>query len=390
VRRAPRGERRGRPVNLVRLLGRVPRRLLTTGAFLFVCLLWWADYATGPDLSPLIFYAVPVVVIVWFAGRAAAIALSIFAAAAWFLADYLTGRSYAHPAIPYWNGMEKLFFFLLLTGLVSTLKTALEREKLARQEFLEKELRVAEEVQRRLLPQNPPALATLECVGICQPARGVGGDYFDFLPLAADRIGLAVGDVSGKGLSAALLMASLQGILRSFASLRGEDAGRIVAETNRQLCTLVEMNRFVTLFFGIYDDARRELTCVNAGHNPPLLLRAEADGERPDRLSSDGTVLGLFPQAEWSQQTLRLETGDLLLAFTDGIPEAANLRDEEFGEERLQAALRRNRSRPLPELCAAILSEVSDFLEGAPASDDLTVVALRGRSAAPQRNTPSG
>jgi sigma-B regulation protein RsbU (phosphoserine phosphatase) len=194
-------------------------------------------------------------------------------------------------------------------------------------------------------------------------------------------MGLAVGDVSGKGLSAALLMASVQGILRSFASLRGEDAGEVVAATNRQLCTLVETNRFVTLFFGIYDDARRELTCVNAGHSPPLLLRAGSDGVALERVPSGGTVLGLFPQARWGQQTLRLEEGDLLIAFTDGVPEASNARDEEFGEGRLQSALRRHCDLPLPDFCASILAEITTFLDGAPAPDDLTIVALRGRSA---------
>src|SRR5262249_1444911 len=160
------------------------------------------------------------------------------------------------------------------------------------------------------------------------------------------------------------------------------NAGEVVAATNRQLCTLVEANRFVTLFFGIYDDARRELTCVNAGHNPPLLLRAGSDDAAPERVAPGGTVLGFFPQAHWNQQTLRLEDGDLLLAFTDGVPEASNSRDEEFGEERLQSAVRRHRDSPLPDLCAAILTEITAFLDGAAAPDDLTIVALRGRSAA--------
>jgi phosphoserine phosphatase RsbU/P len=366
-------------VNLVDLLGRVPRWMLVFGSFVFVGLLLWADYATGPQLSPLIFYAVPVVVVVWFAGRGAAVALSIFAAFAWFLADYLTGRPYSHPAIPYWNGIEKLIFFLLLTALVSTLKTALELEKLARQEFLEREIHIAEEVQQRLLPQAPPHLATLECAGVCRPARGVGGDYFDYLPLPASRIGVAVGDVSGKGLSAALLMASLQGVLRSFASIRGEGASEVVADTNRQICRLTETNRFVTLFFGIYDDAKRELDCVNAGHNPPLLLRAQDGGAPLERLTSDGTVIGLFPRALWKQQKLKLGAGDLLLAYTDGIVEAPNPQEEEFGEERLQSAIRRHRELPLPALCDAILNDVAIFLDGAPAPDDLTLLAMRGK-----------
>jgi serine phosphatase RsbU (regulator of sigma subunit) len=367
-------------MGLTQRLARLPKGVLTAGCFLSVGLLWWVDYATGPDLSPLVFYAVPVVVLVWFAGRRAAVWLSFVAAFAWFLADSMTGRVYAHPAIPFWNGLEKLIFFLLLTQIVATLKAALEREKLARQEFLERELRIAKQVQERLLPRTPPWLATLECAGLCRPARGVGGDYFDFLPLDGRRMGLAVGDVSGKGLSAALLMASLQGILRSIVSVRSDGASQVVADTNRQLSTLTEENRFVTLFFGIYDESRSELVCVNAGHNPPLLLRAGARDAAFERLAPNGTVLGRFPDAQWGQQTVRVGAGDLLVAFTDGLPEATNAREEEFGQERLETAVRRHRDLPLAELCEAIFDDVAGFLEGAPATDDLTLVALRGRA----------
>jgi len=367
-------------MGLTQRISRLPKGVLVASSFVFVGLLWWVDYATGPDLSPLIFYAVPVVLLVWFAGRTAAVWLSTFAAFAWFLADFMTGRPYTHPAIPYWNGIEKLIFFLLLTQLVATLKAALEREKLARQEFLERELRIAGLVQERLLPRAPPRLATLDCAGLCRPARGVGGDYFDFLPLDGHRLGLALGDVSGKGLSAALLMASLQGILRSMASIRSDGASQVVADTNRQMCTLTEENRFVTLFFGIYDDSSSELACVNAGHNPPLLLRAGAPDAAFERLAPNGTVLGRFPDARWGQQTVRLHAGDLLVAFTDGLIEATDSRDEEFGQERLEAAVRRHRDLSLPRLCEAIFDDVTGFLQGAPAGDDLTLLALRGRT----------
>jgi serine phosphatase RsbU (regulator of sigma subunit) len=364
-------------VKLVEILRRLPKPVLTALAFLFVALLWFLDYVTGPELSPLIFYVVPILVVVWFVGRRAAFFLSAAAAFAWFLADLLTGRDYSHPAIPYWNAAEKLLFFLLVAQLVATLKTALEREQLARQEFLEREIRIARQVQERLLPQRPPSLSTLECAGICRPVRSIGGDYYDFLPLETGRVGIAVGDVSGKGLSAALLMASLQATLRSFASVRGDDAGEIVADTNRQLCALTETNRFLTLFWGIYDDTRRELTYVNAGHNYPMLFRFGADGGGPERLKTGGTVLGLFSQASWRQQTVRLGAGDLLLLFTDGIPEASNARGEEFGEARLEALVRANGKLPARSLCERILHEVAVFLETEPAQDDLTVLVAR-------------
>jgi serine phosphatase RsbU (regulator of sigma subunit) len=370
-------------MSLSTFLRRLPKAVLMALGLLLVVLLWFLDYATGPELSLFIFYVVPVVLVVWFVGRQAALALSVIAAAAWFLADFLEGRVYAHPAIPLWNVAEKLIFFVLVVQVISTLKAALEREKLVRQEFLERELVLAKQVQERLFPQRPPALATLECAGVCWPARGVGGDYFDFVPVAHGRVGLAVGDVSGKGLSAALLMASLQASLRSFASVNGGSARQVVSDTNRQLCSLTEINRFVTLFFGIYDDARRELTYLNAGHNSPMLFRARDRGARPERLRTGGTVVGLFPRAAWEQATLRLEPGDLIVVFTDGIPEAGNAEDEEFGEKRLQSAVLRHRHLAAPALSEALLREVAEFLGDTPAQDDLTVLVARVREAPP-------
>jgi serine phosphatase RsbU (regulator of sigma subunit) len=366
-------------VSLVRRIAAIPKPLLTILALVFVAALWFLDVITGPDLSPLIFYVVPVVLVVWFGGRRPGILVSIVAAFAWFLADYLTGRhEHAHPAILYWNGVEKLLFFLLLVQLLATLKSALERERHARQEFLERELRIAEQVQERLFPQWAPRMETIECAGVCRPARGVGGDYYDFLPLEDGRMGLAVGDVSGKGLSAALLMASLQGSLRSLASADGARVDEIVTDVNRQLCSLTESNRFVTLFFAIYDDHRRELFCVNAGHNAPMLLRAGDDGASPERVRSGGTVLGFCPEARWRAQSLHLAPDDLLVAVTDGVVEAANAANEEFGEHRLAEVLVANRSLPAAELCREVVARVAEFLAGLPAADDLTVVVARG------------
>ncbi|HEY7114875.1 MAG TPA: PP2C family protein-serine/threonine phosphatase, partial [Thermoanaerobaculia bacterium] len=366
-------------MSLVRRIAEIPKPVLTMLALAFVAALWVLDYVTGPDFSPLIFYVVPVVLVVWFGGRWSGILVSVVAAFAWFFADYLTGRHEQLPrAILYWNGLEKLIFFLLLAQILATLKSALERERHARQEFLERELVIAEQVQEHLFPQRAPRMDTLECAGVCRPARGVSGDYYDFLPLEDGRMGLAVGDVSGKGLSAALLMASLQGSLRSLAAADGARVDEIVADVNRQLCSLTEPNRFVTLFFGIYDDRRRELSCVNAGHNAPMLLRAGTDGASPERLRSGGTVLGFFPEAGWRAEWLSLAPGDLLVAVTDGVLEAENAAGEEFGELRLAEVLAASRSLSAADLCRAVLSRVAEFLGGLPAADDLTVVVARG------------
>ncbi len=377
-------------MNLIRMIGRQPKPLLTAVGFLLVFFLWIIDHLTAPDLSFLIFYIAPVLLLTWFVGRTAGILISILSAAAWFVEDVMAHQAYSSPAIPYWNLAAKFGFFLLVIQILSSLKGALQREKLAEQERLEREIEVAQEVQTRLFPQKLPVMKTLDYAGICRPAHRVGGDYYDFLSLAPDRLGIAVGDISGKGIPAALLMASLQGCLRSYASLAGDDARKVVDEIGRQLCALTGGPKFATLFWGVYEERRCEFTYVNAGHNPPMLFHfprfrtpartdpvARTRSGAAERLSIGGTVLGIFPDAVYRQDTRILTSGDMMVIFTDGIPEAANGREEEFGEGRLEALLRENPALPAKSLCELVVSEVQSFLRGEPTQDDLTVVVVK-------------
>ncbi len=281
-------------------------------------------------------------------------------------------------------------------SLKRTVKQELERQELKREnQLLGEQLRIAKEVQEQLFLQSLPPLKTLDYYGVCRAARGVGGDYYDFLKTREDRLCIALGDVSGKGISAALLMASLQALFRSHAPMSRDAMNRLVVDINRVLCSSTDGSKFATFFCGIYDDSNRTLTYVNAGHNPPMWfqrgrLAAGSDSTSSGdpasdsvktggtaRLQTGGVVLGLFPEAEFTCEQIRLQPGDLLLAFTDGITEAFNASDEPFGEERLEDLVRRNAQLSPTELCHAILEEIAHFVGDVPPHDDLTLLVAK-------------
>jgi phosphoserine phosphatase RsbU/P len=271
----------------------------------------------------------------------------------------------------------------LLASVANQAGIALDSVRLAEQvaERLEVERRAAHEmelaraVQGRFLPSEAPELATLEYAGRCVQARAVGGDYFDFLDLGPGRVGLVLADISGKGFPAALLMANLQASLRSRSARDMLDPAGQLRSVNQLLYRSSESNRFATLFLGIYDDASRQLCYANCGHNPPILLRA---GGAVERLAPTAPVLGLLLE-RWECATVQfhLASGDLLSVFSDGITEAFSDEGEEYGEERLIAALRAGRDRPVEALIDELLERVRVF-SGAVQEDDETLVVARG------------
>jgi phosphoserine phosphatase RsbU/P len=250
-------------------------------------------------------------------------------------------------------------------------------ERVAEQQKLEREIQIAQTVQEKLFPQDRPVLRTLRCAGTCRTARGVGGDYYDFLPLGPDSLGIAVADIAGKGLSAALLMASLQALVRSHAPSHAGDLGALADEINRHLCESTDDARFATLFFGAYDDATRRLRYVNAGHNPPIIVSASDTGAPLRRLLPTDTILGCFPERRWREEAVDLVPGDLLVVFSDGIVEATNAEDEQFGDGRLVELVRRNAGLDEESLSAVIMDEVGAFLAGVPPQDDMTLIVGR-------------
>jgi phosphoserine phosphatase RsbU/P len=240
------------------------------------------------------------------------------------------------------------------------------------------ELAIARQVQARLFPQSMPALESLEYAGVCHPAHAVGGDYYDFLSLGPGRLGLVIGDVMGKGIAAALLMANLQANLRSQVAFALDEPRRLLQSVNLLFCENSPEGSFASLLFADYNDLTGGLRYVNCGHLCGLLLRRDGSLER---LAATSTVLGLFRQWECSVGECRLERDDLLALYTDGVTEAFDGVGEEFGEQRLVDALRRNRHRPPEALLASLVDEVRSFSPHEQ-NDDLTLIVARRRSEA--------
>ena len=247
--------------------------------------------------------------------------------------------------------------------------------RVAEQEALKRELDIARDVQAGLLPQRRPAVAGLDYDGMCRMAREVGGDYFDFLDLGRGRLGLALGDIAGKGVSAALLMASVQAFLRSRARQLAEEPAALVTQINESLVESTDSSKFATFFYAVYDSAARTLSYVNAGHNPPLLLRAGTTVV--SRLRPTGMALGFDQAAVYGAGKETLEPGDVLLAFTDGLTEALNEAGEEFGEARAAGLLVGNRTLGASELQRLVSAELEAFCGRARQYDDVTIVVAR-------------
>ena len=238
------------------------------------------------------------------------------------------------------------------------------------------ELDIAMQVQARLFPQRLPTMRALEYAGACIQTRRVGGDYYDFLDLGQERLGLVIGDIAGKGMPAALLMANLQANLRSQCALAVEQPERLLQSVNRLFYENTADNAYATFFYSEFDDRTGRLRYANCGHLPGLLLRRDGCVER---LESMAPVLGLFIEWECPTAEHRLLPGDLLAIYTDGITEAFNDRDEEFGEERLIDMLHRHRNLSPNDLVGAILDEVRRF-SPQEQRDDITLIVARCRS----------
>ncbi|HST23919.1 MAG TPA: SpoIIE family protein phosphatase, partial [Blastocatellia bacterium] len=265
------------------------------------------------------------------------------------------------------------------TGLALENSQLTERiaSEVAQRERLNREVEIAREVQERLFPQKLPLILGLDYCGACRPALGVGGDYYDFLLLPNGSLGIAIGDVSGKGIAAALLMASLQASLRGQAIKVTNDLAELMSNVNALVYDASAENRYATFFYAQYEPATRLLTYVNAGHNPPVVLR-KRDGEwQILRLEAGGAVVGLLRNFPYGQSSVTLAPDDLLVAFTDGISEAMNTAEEEWGEEKLIETAQECEGLSAAETLSRIVEAADRFAAGAKQHDDMTMLIAR-------------
>ena len=244
-------------------------------------------------------------------------------------------------------------------------------------EILQEELRLARDIQKKLLPKEPPRVPGYDVVGLSEPAKRVGGDYFDYLRLDDGRLGLCLADVSGKGITAALIMSNLQATMRSQGRL-APDVAACVAAANDMLHASTDSDKFATMFYGVLDTETHRLEYCNAGHNPPVMLPGR-NGR--SLLQAGGPVLGVLPGFAYELAETVFEPGQTLLIYSDGFSEAMNPRFEEFSDERLLVTAETNAALAPGRLIDMLVGEVSTFCAGAPQADDMTIMAVQ-RSAA--------
>jgi sigma-B regulation protein RsbU (phosphoserine phosphatase) len=285
-------------------------------------------------------------------------------------------------------------------SMTASLEQLIEEQK--QKQRLENELAIAQEVQEQLYPRQISQLASLEVHGFCRPARTVSGDYYDFLKVDTDKLLLAVGDISGKGISAALLMATIHSAVRAYslegipilreaiavgaglgsgtmlgARRQGTDVSpsNLLALLNHQLYESTPMEKYATLFLGVYDGEDRKFTYSNGGHLPPIVL-AEDGSQR--RLEHGGTVVGLFDNCSYEESSVQLRSGDIFLAYSDGVTEPENDFGE-FGEHRLIELVQENRDLPLARISEIVTAAVDDWIGANEQPDDVTLVLARAR-----------
>jgi sigma-B regulation protein RsbU (phosphoserine phosphatase) len=279
------------------------------------------------------------------------------------------------------NDLRLLKSVATQTGLAlenSRLTEAIASE-VGQRERINRELEIAREVQERLFPQELPRVEGLEYYGACRPALGVGGDYYDFIELPENKFGIAIGDISGKGIGASLMMASLQASLRGQAIHFKDDLAGLMKQINSLVYEASTSNRYATFFYAQYEPATRKLVYVNAGHNPPFLMRASGEVLR---LEEGGAVVGMLPPmlVDYTQGEVDLQAGDLLVGFTDGISEAMNPRDEEWSEDAMLEELKEIREKSSVEILNDIVACADRFANGAKQHDDMTMIIVKVKS----------
>jgi sigma-B regulation protein RsbU (phosphoserine phosphatase) len=272
-------------------------------------------------------------------------------------------------------------FNTMTENLERLLAVAKEKER------LQAEIEIAREVQEQLYPKTIPVLQTLRITGKCQPARMVSGDYYDYQLLGGNKLAIAIGDVAGKGISAALLMATIQAALRmelrtslelaapSSAPVNGFrlSTARMVSDLNQQLHATTSPEKYATFCFAVYDDSSGSVTYTNAGHLPPILIRNGA----ATQLEVNGTVVGAFPFSKYGESKIQLESGDLLVCYTDGVTEPENEYGEMFGEERLIELVAKNADREDARIIETVMEAVRQWTNSPELSDDMTVLLAR-------------
>jgi sigma-B regulation protein RsbU (phosphoserine phosphatase) len=374
---------------------RQPRSVLLIRAYATIVIVTGVDYLTGPDLSLLILYFFPIIVVSWYLGRRHGIAMAFAAGLATSMHDLFVMDSLSVTALPdllrYWAFIQAFGVFLVVSIVIAAMRSFEDEKRAA-------DHKLARKVQSFLLPQSQLSMDHFTCFGASKSFDHLSGDFFDLVRVGPHKLAIIVGDICGKGVSAALLMAYVQGVLRSHILLDKQSLGNLIRTVNGSLHLSTADDRFATLFIGVYDDENQELTYVNAGHDPPVLLRwngpARGTGRSLARearsavepalpengvptiikLKPGGMLLGVDPAAEYTVNMQTFQPGDILVCDTDGVKEARNGLEEMYGLERLTHVVSEHRQQPLSAIYSQVLDDIERFVGTEPQFDDMTLV----------------
>ncbi len=346
-------------MNIFNRISKLHRTTIVLLAITLTLLIGLLDYLTGAEVSASIFYIIPVALCAWYVDRWAGFLLAILSAIVWDLADLLCVHSYRLLVNPYWNTCVIIGFFASIAWMLSVLKHAFDKERT-----------LALGIQRSLLPKKIPKFPGFDIAALWRPANHVSGDYYDIIMLAENTVGLCIGDVTGHGMPAALLMSNLQAAFRILAADTHSPE-----EVCEQLNTFVMKNsvteKFISFFYGILEADDKSFHYANAGHPPPIVLRRNGELHR---LTTGGSLFGVTADFSCERASVRLEKGDIILLYTDGIIEARNARGNHFGEDRLIEACTRNGDTSANSLCKHILKSLTEFSSNL--HDDITLLVI--------------
>jgi serine phosphatase RsbU (regulator of sigma subunit) len=381
--------------SLLEHLNKQPKYSLLARAYLTVALITLADYLTGPDPTFFILYLFPIIVISWYVSKKHGLYITSAAAIASMIHDVLFIHSSttmsSSDLLTYWGLVQRTVVFFIVSITVSAQKSSEEKKRRL-------EYRIARQVQSFLVPRTAPTVPHFSCHAFTKASDHLSGDLFDFPLLEPNELGIIIGDVCGKGISAALLMAYLQGALRSHTPLRTQTLGSLMRNVNQALYTSTAEDKFATLFIGVYDGTHNTLTYVNAGHEPPMVFRRNGVAaehppansalrtpstldvhQRNDRmqivtLEPGDLILGVDPSAVYTPRVHAMNAGDILMCKTDGVEEARNHLGEFYGLERLTRLISANWESSPKELQDLIMKDIEAFVGMEPQYDDMTLV----------------
>lgn len=359
----------------VQWIEKLPKYVLFIFSLISILILGVLDYISGTELSFYIFYIMPVLFIVWFAGKKYGFILCLFCFASWYLDTFYHRGVELNFMVLFWNILVELSFFTLVIFSVSAMKNAIEKQEETERNKIARELSIAREVQQKLFPQSKPEIKNVNYFGICKPADAVGGDYFDYFRISQNETAFAIGDISGHGLSSALLMAGLVGFVRSNAIMYNDDLKIFMDKVNKLMCDSTDGSKFATFFYSVYNSETKILRYVNAGHNPPFLYRSKTKSF--EELKTDGFIIGGMCDFSYKDASLKLDGDDLLLYYTDGITETFNAANEQYGEERLKNTIAENYPESPKIICDKIIQGVQSYSNGKPQADDMTLLAIK-------------